>query len=138
MLVYGSFAAFIISLVVLCVRQPDIFLVSPEYYKEEIAYQRQIDQLTNASQLKEPLQFRYATERKAVELRFPASDKRSGEVLLFRPSNAHQDVRIPIKTDAEGRQVIPVAHLQKGLWKVKIHWQEGPKEFRSEDTLVIQ
>jgi hypothetical protein len=138
MLVYGSFAAFIISLVVFCARQTDIFLVSPDYYKEEIAYQRQIDQLSNAGQLKERMQVQYISDRKMVELRFPTTGRITGEVLLFRPSDARKDISVAVQTDAEGRQTVPVAQLQKGLWKVKVHWQEGSKEYLKEETLVIQ
>jgi hypothetical protein len=137
-LVYGGFAAFIISLVVLCARQTDIHLVSPDYYKEEIAYQNQIDQLSNAHHLKEKLQFHYEAQQKRLQLHFPASTERSGEILFFRPSDARKDLKMDIRPDAQGNQAIPVGQLDKGLWKVKIHWQAGQQQYLAEETLVIQ
>jgi hypothetical protein len=137
-LVYGGFAAFMVGMVVLCVRQTDIHLVSPDYYKEEIAYQDQIDNLSNARHLKERLQCRYVAQRQLLQLHFPASPDRSGEILFFRPSDARKDLKIAILTDAQGNQAIPVGQLNKGLWKVKIRWQTGQKEYFEEETLVIQ
>jgi hypothetical protein len=137
-LVYGGFAAFMVSMVVLCVRQKDIHLVSPDYYKEEIAYQHQIDDLTNARQLKERMQCRYVAQQQLLQLHFPASADRTGEILFFRPSDARKDLKIAILTDTQGNQAIPVDRLDKGLWKVKIRWQASQKEYFEEQTLVIQ
>ncbi len=137
-LVYGGFAAFIISLVVLCARQTDIHLVSPDYYKEEIAYQNQIDQLQNAHQLKERLQFHYKAPQQVLQLHFPAVADRKGEILFFRPSDARKDLKMDVRTDAYGDQAIAVGILDKGLWKVKIRWQAGQKKYLEEETLVIQ
>ena len=46
-----AFAGIIISMVVICVRQDDIHLVTQNYYEEEIKYQDQIDKMVNASML---------------------------------------------------------------------------------------
>src|SRR4051794_3243412 len=119
-LVYGGFAAFMIGLVVLCVSQTDIHLVSPDYYKEEITYQNQIDQLQNAHQLKERLQFHYEAPQQVLQLHFPAFADRRGEILFFRPSDARKDLKMAVRTDSQGNQAIPVGQLVKGLWKVKV------------------
>ncbi len=134
-LVYGGFAAFIIGLVVLCVHQ-DIHLVSPDYYKEEIAYQHQIDQLQNAQQLKERLQCHYDVPQQVLQLSFPPSADPKGAILFFRPSDSRKDLTIPIRIDAHGKQAIPVGQLDKGLWKVKIRWLSGQKEYLQEETLI--
>jgi hypothetical protein len=137
-ILYGGFATFIIGMVVICVRQTDIHLVSPEYYKEEIAYQAQIDRLHNAQQLKQPLQLTYQAQSGLVQLQFPvATPDLNGTVLFFRPSDAHQDVKFTIHADAAGQQSIPVNQLSKGLWKVKINWNQGGKAYLQEQTLVI-
>jgi len=46
------FAAFIGTLVVVCVRQ-DVSLVSRDYYRQELAYQNQIQRLNNTAALLE-------------------------------------------------------------------------------------
>lgn len=137
-MVYGGFALFVIGLVVFCMRQTDIHLVSKEYYKEEIAYQNQIDQLQNAQRRQTRLQFNYEPKAQAVNVVLPTpSVDVKGEVIFFRPSDARQDWRIPLQLH-EGTQSIPVGSLTKGPWKVKIHWLEGGKEFLEEQVLILQ
>ena len=136
--VYGGFVAFVIAMVVLCVKQDDIHLVSKEYYKEEIAYQDQIDKLTNTQQLHGQMGFQYMAEKQVVEFFFPKvlSDV-NGEILFFRPSDARKDLKIPVQMDESGKQVVPVAALDKGLWKVKVKWSANHKDFFSEQVLII-
>ena len=52
MVAFVFFALFIGTLVTICVRQ-DITLVTKEYYKEELAYQEQIDRMNNVNNLGE-------------------------------------------------------------------------------------
>jgi hypothetical protein len=137
-LVYGGFVAFVIAMVVLCVKQEDIHLVSKEYYKEEIAYQDQIDKLQNTQLLRGQMGFQYIGEKQVVEFFFPQFlANATGEILFFRPSDARKDVKIPVHMDESGKQVVPVAQLDKGLWKVKIKWSANNKDFFSEQVLVI-
>jgi hypothetical protein len=137
-LIYGGFVAFIIAMVVLCVKQNDIHLVSKEYYKEEIAYQDQIDKLTNTQQLHGQMGFQYIGEKQVVEFFFPKSlTDASGEILFFRPSDARKDVKIAVDMDEAGKQIVPVSSLDKGLWKVKIKWNAQSKDYFSEQVLVI-
>lgn len=137
-LVYGGFVVFVIAMVVLCVKQDDIHLVSKEYYKEEIAYQDQIDKLQNAEQIRGQMGFQYVGEKQVVEFFFPQflADA-TGEILFFRPSDARKDVKVAVHMDESGKQVVPVAQLDKGLWKVKIKWSANNKDFFSEQVLVI-
>jgi hypothetical protein len=137
-LIYGGFVAFVIAMVVLCIKQNDIHLVSKEYYKEEIAYQDQIDKLTNAQQLHGQMGFQYIGEKQVVEFFFPKSlSDATGEILFFRPSDARKDVKIAVDMDETGRQVVPVTSLDKGLWKVKVKWNAQNKDYFSEQVLVI-
>jgi hypothetical protein len=40
--------------------------------------------------------------------------------------------------DENGKQLVPVSGLDKGLWKVKISWTANGKDFFSEQVLVVQ
>jgi nitrogen fixation protein FixH len=134
--VYGGFVLFIAGMITICVKQKDIFLVSPDYYKEEIAYQDQINRLTNA--VHEPIGFRYAGAEGEVKLSLPASHAGArGEILFFRPADARKDAKVPLELGADGKQTVPVRRLEQGLWKVKIRWTSGGKEYFSEQVLVI-
>ena len=48
---YSSFVIFMVILVISCVKQNGIFLVSEDYYKQEIQYQDRIDNISNTRQL---------------------------------------------------------------------------------------
>ncbi len=134
--VYCGFVLFIAGMITICVKQKDIFLVSPDYYKEEIAYQDQINRLANA--VHEPIGFRYAGAEGAVQLSLPVTHNGAkGEILFFRPADARKDTKVPLQLDADGKQNVPVTRLDRGLWKVKIRWTFGGKEYFSEQVLVL-
>jgi hypothetical protein len=135
-LVYSSFVLFIAAMITICVKQKDIFLVSPDYYKEEIAYQQQMDRIANAKRL--PIEFSYASQQGEVHIALSnAHSDAKGEILFFRPADAAQDVSVPLQLSQEGKQRISVAQLARGLWKVKIHWTVAGQEYFSEQILVI-
>jgi hypothetical protein len=134
---YGLFVALVATMITICVKQDDIHLVSKDYYKEEIAYQGQIEKLTNTRKLGQPVELRYA-QAGTARLSLPASQAPAqGHILFFRPADARRDVKFPLHLDANGNQDISLATLAKGLWKVKITWHLAGKDYLSEQTLVV-
>lgn len=131
------FAGLIISLVVVCVRQ-DVPLVSADYYQQEIAYQSRIDDITNAqvSANKVELQ-RLAGESKIVLSFGEGATAATGEIVMFRPSDARLDKKFDLALDDEGKFQLDTSSLKKGLWKMKISWQQGGKSYFEEKTIVI-
>jgi predicted RND superfamily exporter protein len=69
LITYLAFAALMIGLVTIAMQQKDIFLVDKEYYKEELAYQTKIDQISNANGLSIPVE--YAYEGNQLRVLFP-------------------------------------------------------------------
>lgn len=137
--VYIAFVAFMLMLVVLCVRQKDVHLVSQDYYKEEIAYQEMIDKQHNTQALSAQVQMSYSAEKQALQLDFPEESRHAtGEIWLFRPSNAHLDLKIPLSLSQKSSQEISTAELPKGFWKVKVQWQQADKVFYDEQSIVFQ
>jgi hypothetical protein len=137
-LVYGGFVLFMIGMITVCVRQTDINLVSKEYYKEEIEYQKRIDQLANAQMLNKAIGMQYNKDGQMVELTFPRGmNEATGEILFFRPSDSKKDTRVALRVDEQNQQLIPVNRLDKGLWKLKIEWKVGEIPYYNEQTLVI-
>lgn len=137
--IYGGFVLFVIGMVVLCIKQDDIHLVSKEYYKEEIAYQNQIDKLNNTKLLRGNIGFQYEIEKQEVLFSLPGVMKEAtGEIIFFRPADARKDWKLPVQLDENGNQQIPVSKLEKGLWKVKIQWIAQDVPYLNEQVLVIQ
>ncbi|MDN5205048.1 FixH family protein [Fulvivirgaceae bacterium BMA10] len=138
-LTFIVFALFIFSAVYICMRQ-DINLVTKDYYKQELAYQSQIDRINNSQHLREKPELKFHHDTKTAELRFPGElsiDFDKGKILFFRPSNAKLDVTHEINLDSDGTQSIDLSDFKKGLWKAKISWKSGEKEYFREVVIVI-
>lgn len=135
---YGLFVVFMITLVTLCIKQKDISLVSDDYYKQEIDYQAEIEKQHNAEQLATPVQIAYAGEKQLVTVSFPEEQKgATGKVKFYRPSDAKKDFTVDLTLKDTAIQEIPVNHLAKGLWLVKIEWEKAGKGYLKEQKIVL-
>lgn len=133
---YTFFVVMMVSMVVLCIKNKDLFLVSTDYYKKEIAYQDEIDKYQNTSNLPSPVKVERAEGK--VKLSFPEELIGSeGEVYFYRPSNGNLDFKIPLEIRKSTVQSIPVEHLAKGLWVVKMEWSKDGKSYLREQKLVF-
>lgn len=98
-------------------------LVTEEYYKAELGFQKEIDAETNANNLSSKLIIRKTPEGLLVQ--FPEeieSDKIKGTVSLYRPSNKHLDFDLPISL-SNTHLLIPDKRLLDGRWDIKISWE---------------
>jgi hypothetical protein len=135
---YGLFVIFMITLVTLCVKQKDISLVSNDYYKQEIDYQTEIEKQRNAEQLTIPVQIAYTSEKQQVTVNFPEEQKgATGKVKFYRPSDAKKDFTVDLAVKETSVQEIPVNHLTKGLWVVKLEWEKAGKAYQKEQKIVL-
>ncbi|WP_367916016.1 FixH family protein [Leadbetterella sp. DM7] len=135
-IVYTLFVVFIISLVTFCVKQKDIFLVSNDYYKKEMAYQEEIDKYANTGQLSQPVKIINAGE--FLTIQFPEEMQgASGEIHFYRPSDANLDFRVPVRIDPSNSQKIAVSQLVKGKWVVKMEWSKEGKNYLKEEKIIL-
>lgn len=136
MLLFGTGMA---AWVVVAVRN-DPELVRPDYYEQEIAYQKQIDRLSRTVAVRGDVSVAYESAGQVVALRIPTAhlaDKLTGTVRFYRPSNAKLDFDLPLAVDATGAQRIDAAKLQGGLWKVRVSWTSGGQEYFHDQSLVL-
>jgi hypothetical protein len=125
MLFLGIFIVFIMSFVykTLFVSDYDHVLVSEEYYKDEIGYQKEIDKMNNAAQLKENVKL--VSTIQGIEVVFPNfldPKKISGFVDLQRSNDIKLDLNKEIKLDSL-TLLIPANQLKKGVYTVKVVWE---------------
>jgi len=134
---YTLFVVFIISLVTFCVKQKDIFLVSSDYYKKEIAYQDEIDKYANTRGLAHPV--KVVRNGEFLNFEFPEElQGASGEIHFYRPSDANLDFRMPVQPDLATRvQKVAVNHLVKGQWVVKMEWTKDGKDYLKEEKIIL-
>lgn len=104
-------------------------LVTEEYYKKELAFQKEIDAEKEANALLYQLQIERADE--GLHILFPKDmdpTKISGTVSLYRPSNKHLDFDLPLSL-SNAHLLIPDKRLLDGRWDIKIHWTYGGKDY---------
>src|SRR5687767_1148383 len=101
--VFIIFAAFIAVLITICVYQ-DISLVSKDYYREELAYQSQIQRLNNTASLSEKPMISVVDQK--LKLSFQTFDKvENGVLKLFCPSNREMDRSFSVKSSSTESQL---------------------------------
>jgi len=138
-LLYSLFVIMTLSMVFFFMGHK-VDLVSTEYYKQEIEYQKQIDKIANANILTEPIGYEYIELPRTVKLSFPMDHVQrglSGKIHFYRPANSNEDKKFDITVNETGEQTISISNLSKGFWKIKISWNSGNTEFYTEKKVTL-
>jgi hypothetical protein len=61
----------------------------------------------------------------------------SGEVRLYRPSNAGDDRAWPLAIGRDGRQILPTTDLPAGRWIVRLQWNSGGEAYYAERVVIL-
>jgi len=98
-------------------------LVTEDYYKQELAFQQEINAEKNGNELKNNITVIKTV--KGLLVVFP-KDKDfteiSGSISLYRPSNKKLDFQIPI-TLQNSEILVPKNQLIEGRWNISVNWQ---------------
>lgn len=136
-LVYLGFVALIVTMVVISMRQK-VDLVTPDYYAKELNYQTDINKMSNAKALKSSM--KCSVINNTIEITFPeehADQSISGLILAYKPSDNKSDREFQFNTN-DGRYVFSTENFMAGMYKIKVDWKAGDKEYQSESVIVIQ
>ena len=101
----------------------NINLVEEDYYPKGVNYDAQWEKAYNTSILEEQISFSQAGD--TLIIAFPAivqGKHTGGNILFYRPSDNHLDVRYALKLDEEGRQYFYTGNLIHGKYIIKIDW----------------
>ena len=131
-----SFMIFILSFVYKSMALDEYHheLVSEDYYKDELHYQKEIDKLNNAKTLKQDIVL--SNSKEGILLQFPKDldqNKISGSIFFQRLSNKKLDFLLDLSLDNH-QQLIPDKNLVSGKWIVKIDWKHGNEEYLFKDS----
>ena len=130
------FALFVGTLVTVSLRQ-DITLVTREYYKEELAYQEQLERKQNANRLEEKPDL-LVVDNERLEVRYrDLKSVSSGVVTLFRPSDAALDHVFVLQATEDTVLRFPLETYKKGLYKARMQWTMNGKEYFIEKIIVL-
>ncbi len=111
-------------------------LVTDDYYKQELAYQNEINASKSATDMNATLEVIKSEE--GLSIFFPKQfdyKEITGTVSLYRPSNKHLDVDFPISL-SKTHLLIPDNSLLDGRWDIKIKWKYQGKTFLHKEKLV--
>ncbi len=129
-----AFVGFMMTLVVISVRQDDIHLVSENYYEKEIKYQDQIEREKAARKLGRDVLV-FDSPSKTMILDLPVGAK--GSLQLFRPSDARLDREVTLDVTNEGKTTVPLDQLKSGYWRIQLTWTENGVEFYLEEKINL-
>ena len=125
-------------MVVIAVNSP-ADLVVKNYYEKGVKYQERIDRINRTNALAEKVSFEFTGKGLLIKLpEIFAPEKIEGEVLFYRPSNAKEDLKIPLAPDNSGTMFISTARLEKGFWKAELNWSADGKDYLKETSFTIQ
>lgn len=132
------FAIFLTSFIVWAVGQKQD-LVTENYYEREVRFQEQLDrqQRTQALARETAVQFNAATRTILVTLPDAQAREANGQIHFYRPANARLDQTLPLSTDPTGRQAVDARSLAAGLWKVRVEWSVGGKDFYFDQQVIV-
>ena len=129
------FGVFIGTLVTICARE-EINLVTEDYYREEIDYQRQIDRIAHTAML--PQKPKIDVGKNLLKVSYPDFMRvQKGVLQLFRPSDARLDKRFELIRNAEGEQVFPTTGMDKGMYRARLRWTMDGQEFFLEQVIHL-
>lgn len=132
---FALFAAFIATLVTVCMRE-EVDLVSKDYYKEELAYQEQIVRMNNVNQL--PGKPAIQTSGDFLLIYFAQFQHiESGTLRLFSPSDPKKDKVFSLKRTEQTEQSIPIHGVAKGMYRAQMQWVMNGKEYFIEEVVNI-
>lgn len=111
-------------------------LVTEDYYAKEMAYQNEIDAVSNTHNLIEKIKSKKVPTGWLIT--FPKefdTSKIKGTIALYRPSNKQLDFELPlIFTDYKLH--IPDTHLIRGRWNITMEWVYQNEAFMYKEKIV--
>lgn len=129
------FALFIGTLVTICVRQ-DVPLVTKDYYKEELAYEDQIQRVENTNALGEIPAISFADNNLTVKYS-GLSKIENGKLKLLRPSDDKLDQQFEVVAVNDSVENFEVRNPVPGMYRAKLTWEQDGKEYFVEKIIVI-
>ncbi|MGB5553837.1 MAG: FixH family protein [Flavobacteriaceae bacterium] len=110
-------------------------LVTEEYYKAELGYQKEIDAENNANKSAK-IEVKITPE--GLLLQFPEGltpTKVKGKVSLYRPSNKQLDFDLPLSL-SNTHLLIPDKRLLDGRWDIKVFWEYDGEVYLHKESIT--
>ncbi|MBT8385212.1 MAG: FixH family protein [Bacteroidia bacterium] len=136
-IVMALFMIFILQFVyrTLAVDKYEHHLVSEDYYKDELYYQKEIDKMNNASKLAQNVKATRVKEGILVTFPDDMGDAQiTGNIYLQRPSDKRLDFTREIEL-TDHKMLIQDEKLINGKWNLKIDWIHDSHEYLFKESI---
>lgn len=135
----GLFLVGTVTLVIF-ISQQHYDLVTTNYYEKDLAYQDEIDARRRTGALTEKPRLELDRTAKVCNVIFPVHQDYSGitgNLTMYRISDAAHDLRHVLLLDGNGRQYVSVSGLQPGQWVFKLRWAEAGLDYYLEERMYL-
>jgi hypothetical protein len=133
---YLAFVVGIMSLVYLTSLQSRD-LVAENYYAEELAYQKIIDQSANTASLSQNIQVEQLSDKIIIHLPGELQDKKSaGKWSLYFAADSKKDINGNFETKT-GKTSILLPAKASGLYNMILQWETNGKDYYFEKTIFL-
>lgn len=113
-------------------------LVTPDYYEQELKYQKVIDDRNRANSLSSDL--KYEIKKEEIFITFPAEVSDipiDANILLYCTADQKKDLQLQLAT-SNGKIHFPIKDKNKGLHEIRISWIANGKSYFFQDKLIIE
>lgn len=129
-----AFMSFILYMVITLMTKGNADLVSEDYYKKEIEYEKEISALKNTEASKEKVVI--MDKGDFIIFQFPTTKNIENiEIQLLRPNNDKKDVTVTEKNTKN--VMVEKKKLEKGIYKASIHYTSEGQGFLQKEDLKI-
>ncbi len=135
-ILYLSFVALIVTMVVMCFGQK-VELVSDDYYAQELQFQDKITAVNNAKALGGSIN--HFVDGKTITLTLDSNliaANIQGTITFFRPSDSSKDLKVKMNFN-NGEQIINNNALVHGTYKLQMNWVSNGKDYFKEEVIFI-
>jgi len=136
-ILYSGFVIMMVGLVVASSHQK-IDLVSKDYYKDEIAYQKVLDASRNQATLAGSLLIHASADNVVIDFSDEFAGKQlKGDIDLYSAAHEEWDRHYPVSI-SNGSVAIPRSGLRQTIYTVKVSYIVDGKSYYSESQLNLR
>jgi len=134
---YLSFVALIVTLVVLCFGQK-VELETKDYYAQEIKFQDKIDAISNEKNLASTITHQLQGTQIILNADSSLVSKDfEGTINFYRPSDSSKDMNLKMNF-TNNQQIINTSTLIHGVYKMQLSWLSNGTKYFKEDVIFIK
>ena len=137
LILYLAFVAGILFLVYKSGQQ-HTDLIADNYYEKELQYQQVIDARNNTEPYRNQIEL--ANRDNKVMIRLPLAIGTSilnGTIEFLCMNDKSGDVKLPLKTGADGIQYIAINKFKRGNYQVQVSWSDKNIPYYYESSLQV-